>query len=202
MHHIRSMKQPVAHAVLTGITCLLLLAGCSETPLTRVSYTGLLVTNLGRTTLAGCDLTFVELTGALRDSVATAVARANTAGPAKDHWVTIEATDTTYSQGRVVDMSTNSPCPFNLPGLYSQDAVNDGEASAKLLIGKDGRFSFALTPGNGSRIDREGAWTQDGDRVLLKTDDSAVTFRVMRPSTLLLQEPNEFGLSLRLRRSE
>jgi len=29
-----------------------------------------------------------------------------------------------------------------------------------------------------------------------------VTFRIIRPSTLLLQEPNEFGLNLRLRKSE
>jgi hypothetical protein len=202
MHHIRSMKKLVTHAVLIGISCLVLLAGCSEEPTYNVSYTGMVVTNLGRTTLAGCDLTYVELTGSLRDSVSSAVQRASSTAPVKDHWITIEATDTTYSQGRVVEMHTESPCPFNLPGHYSQDAANDGDASAKLLIGKDGRFNFALAPGDGSRIDREGTWTQDGESVLLKTDDKAVTFRVIRPSTLLLQEPNEFGLNLRLRKAQ
>jgi len=196
------MKKPVTHAVLIGISCLVLLAGCSEEPTYKVSYTGLVVTNLGRTTLAGCDLTYVELTGSLRDSVSAAGQRASSTAPARDRWITVEATDSTYSQGRIVEMHTESPCPFNLPGHYSQDAMNDGEPSAKLLIGKDGRFNFALAPGDGTRIDREGTWTQDGESVLLKTDDKAVTFRIIRPSTLLLQEPNEFGLNLRLRKSE
>jgi hypothetical protein len=202
MHHIRSMKKPLTLAVLIGVTFLSLLAGCSERATYKVSYTGLVVTNLGRMTLAGCDLTYVELTGSLRDSVSQAVARANSTMPSKDRWITVEATDTTYSQGRIVELHTDSPCPFNLPGHYSQDAMNDGEASAKVLIGKDGRFTFALAPGDGSRIDREGTWTQDGESVMLKTDDKALTFRIIRPSTLLLQEPNEFGLNLRLRRSE
>jgi hypothetical protein len=202
MHHIRSMKKPAELAVLNGITCLLLLAGCSEKTEYNASYKGLLVTNLGRTTLAGCDQTYVEVTGSLRDSVSAAVQRAGSTAPGKDFWLAVEAIDTTYSVGRVVDIRTDTPCPFNLPGHYIQEARNDGEASAKLLIGKDGRFNFALAQGDGSRVDREGTWTQDGERVLLKTDDKALAFRVMRPSTLLLEEPNEFGVNLRLRRSE
>jgi hypothetical protein len=188
---------------LTVALMMAVLAACSSstTPTTEpVAFAGTLLRQDDRILLMDCERRAMTLHGALRDS---ALARWNGRGQMPNNtglWLHVVADDSTFTNGRVTQASTQPPCQRAIAGTFAQEADKNGAFPAKVGLQEDGNFSMAVVPPGTDRIDLSGTWSLDGDKVLLKGIDKEMALEVVGPDELLLSDSTIFGATLRFTR--
>lgn len=150
--------------------------------------------------LVDCDRRAHLLTGSLRDSILQQFRSATSMPEGQRPWITVEATDPTFSAGRVTDMKKQGPCLMDLPGTYAMEPAQDDQLAAKVHLDKSGIFSLAVAPGDGTRKDLSGSWTRSENGVLLQGKDQKLLLRIVHPDALVLEDTVPFGQVLRMTR--
>lgn len=165
-----------------------------------VVLTGALTVGTGGVALVDCDRRAFVLTGSLRDSILQQFRGAASLPEGQRPWITVEATDSTFSAGKVTDMKKQGPCLMDLPGTYAMEPVQDDQLVAKVHLDVSGIFSLAVAPGDGSRKDLTGSWTRVENGVLLQGEDQKLLLRIVPPDALVLEDTIPFGQALRMTR--
>ncbi len=162
--------------------------------------TGALNVGTGGVALVDCDRRSFVLTGSLRDSILQQFSGATALPEGQRLWITVEATDSTFSAGKVTDNQKQGPCLLDLPGTYAMEPVQDDQLAAKVHLDKSGTFSLAVAPGDGSRQDLTGSWTRSESGVLLQGKDQKLLLHIVHPDALVLEDTVPFGQVLRMTR--
>ena len=162
--------------------------------------TGVLNVGTGGVALVDCDRRSFLLTGALRDSILQRFSGSAAIPEGQRPWITVEATDSTFSAGKVTDLKKQGPCLIDLPGTYAMEPAQDDQLAAKVHLAGTGTFSLAVAPGDGSRTDLTGSWTRSENSVLLQGKGQKLLLRIVHPDALVLEDTVPFGQTLRMTR--
>ncbi|MFN6116871.1 MAG: hypothetical protein ACK46G_12435 [Flavobacteriales bacterium] len=165
-----------------------------------VVLTGELIVTTSNVALLDCERRSYSLSGALRDSVMYRFSGTAGLPEGQRPWITVQASDSSFSAGTVMDVQKRGPCLVDLPGTYAMEATKDGELAAKINLDVSGIFSFAVAPGDGSRTDVSGQWVREEKAVLLRGPDSKFLLRIVHPDALVLEDTVPFGQVLRMTR--
>jgi hypothetical protein len=165
-----------------------------------VELTGELVITTGNVVLLDCERHSYALSGALRDSVMFRFSAAAALTEGQRPWITVQASDSSFSAGTVIDVQKRGPCLVDLPGTYAMEATQDGQMAAKINLDVSGRFSLAVAPGDGTRKDDTGEWRREEQGVLLQGQELKYLLSIDHPDALVLKDTIPFGQVLRMTR--
>ncbi|MCU0318724.1 MAG: hypothetical protein MUE88_01395 [Flavobacteriales bacterium] len=179
------------------------LSACERAPQrseTNVSFSGYLTRLDDRLVLVGCGRKEITLKDQLRDAVIESWALPGEIPPVTEVWMTVYATDSSFSRGLVEETVGVSPCDQKLSGTYALDPTDGSSMAARLTLMPDGKFALALVGRDGIRSDLSGTWTREGDKVILNSDGSTKEVRFVSYDLLVLGSAEDAAGSIELAR--
>lgn len=167
---------------------------------TNVSFSGYLTRMDDRLVLVDCGRKEVTLKDQLRDAVIERWSLPGEIPSATDVWMTVYATDSSFSRGLVEENAGVSPCDKKLVGTFALDPTDGSSMAARLTLKRDGTFDFALVGRDAVRSDLSGTWTRDGHKVILNSAGSAKEVRLVSDDLLLFGSAEDVAGSIELAR--